>query len=171
MISWIAKSSGTEAVAGLKEALNGCTNAEVILADLSKPGVSSQVGRDNDLAYALDVLEYVPTPEAFLRNVSESLSDEGEAFITFPNVPPPVPESRPVWTGLGGGEGSLIQAFGLGGSGISTGPPAVFQAPKPPRIWATGFNPMRCAAWAASAERRPPAQKNTKRLSCANCGL
>jgi SAM-dependent methyltransferase len=79
-----------EAVAGLKEALSGCTNVEVILADLSKPGVSSQVGRDNDLAYALDVLEYVPTPEAFLRNVSESLSDEGEAFITFPNVPPPV---------------------------------------------------------------------------------
>ena len=63
-----------------------------------------------------------------------------------------------------------LTALGFGG-GASTGPPAFFQAPKPPRIWATGFSPMRCAVCAASAERRPPAQKNTKRLSCANCGL
>src|SRR3974390_1160000 len=50
-------------------------------------------------------------------------------------------------------------------SGPSTGPPAFFQAPKPPSIWATGMRPMRCAVCAARAERNPPAQKNTKRLS------
>src|SRR5665811_369914 len=48
-------------------------------------------------------------------------------------------------------------------SGASTGPPSFFQAPKPPLIWATGLRPMRWAVCAASAERKPPAQKNTKR--------
>jgi hypothetical protein len=38
-------------------------------------------------------------------------------------------------------------------------------------MWTTGFNPMRCAVWAASAERAPPAQKNTNFLSAANTGL
>src|SRR5262249_13060062 len=55
--------------------------------------------------------------------------------------------------------------------GASTGPPVAFQAPKPPATWATGFRPMRCTVWAASAERRPPAQKKTKRLSSAKTGL
>jgi len=62
-------------------------------------------------------------------------------------------------------------AFGFGGSGASTGPPAFFQAPKPPRMCATGFSPICWAACAASAERKPPAQKKTKRLSSANFGL
>ena len=56
-------------------------------------------------------------------------------------------------------------------AGSSTGPPAFFQAPKPPRICATGFSPMRCAVCAASAERNPPAQKNTYFLSCAKTSL
>ena len=53
----------------------------------------------------------------------------------------------------------------------STGPPASFQALKPPRMWATGLSPMSCAVLAASAERRPPAQKNTNFLSSPKIGL
>ena len=53
----------------------------------------------------------------------------------------------------------------------SVGPPASFQALKPPRMWATGFSPMSCAVLAASAERRPPAQKNTNFLSSPNRSL
>ena len=51
----------------------------------------------------------------------------------------------------------------LGATG-STGAPAFFQAPKPPSIWHTGVKPMSCAVLVASAERRPPAQKNTNLL-------
>ena len=65
--------------------------------------------------------------------------------------------------------------FGRGrhpfGATFSTGPPASCQAPKPPSIWATGFRPISFAVAAASAERMPPAQKKTKRLSSANTGL
>ena len=53
----------------------------------------------------------------------------------------------------------------------SVGPPASFQALKPPSTWATGLSPMSCAVLAASAERRPPAQKNTNLLSSAKIGL
>ena len=51
---------------------------------------------------------------------------------------------------------SLTLAFF--GSNFSTGPPASRQAAKPPPICATGFSPMSCAVFAASAERMPPAQ-------------
>ena len=37
--------------------------------------------------------------------------------------------------------------------------------------WATGFSPMSIAVFAESTERKPPAQKKTKRLSCAKTGL
>ena len=57
------------------------------------------------------------------------------------------------------------------GSGCSMAPPASRQAPKPPAICATGFSPMRLAVAAASAERQPPAQKNTNFLSSAKTGL
>lgn len=57
------------------------------------------------------------------------------------------------------------------GSGASTGAPAFFQAPKPPATCATGFSPISCAVLAASAERQPPAQKKTKRLSSWKTGL
>lgn len=56
-------------------------------------------------------------------------------------------------------------------AGASTGAPAFFQAPKPPATWATGFSPISCATLAASAERQPPPQKKTKRLSCWKTGL
>src|SRR4029453_8759323 len=54
---------------------------------------------------------------------------------------------------------------------LSTGPPDFFQALNPPWICATGLRPMCCAVCAASAERKPPAQKNTNFLSWANMGL
>src|SRR6185312_7158185 len=57
------------------------------------------------------------------------------------------------------------------GLGASTGPPALRQAPKPPSMCATFSSPISCAVFAASADRQPPAQKNTNRLSSANTGL
>ena len=50
------------------------------------------------------------------------------------------------------------------GSTFSTGPPAFFQAPKPPSRCATGVSPMSCAVLVASADRQAPAQKNTNLL-------
>jgi acylphosphatase len=58
----------------------------------------------------------------------------------------------------------LGQPLGFGWK-ASTGPPTSFHLPKPPSMWATGFKPMSLAVAAASAERMPPAQKKTKRLS------
>src|SRR6516165_4198130 len=57
------------------------------------------------------------------------------------------------------------------GAAASVGAPAFFQALKPPFIWATGSSPISIAVFAASAERQPPAQKKTKRLSSAKTGL
>ena len=53
----------------------------------------------------------------------------------------------------------------------SVGPPASFQALKPPSMCATGFSPMSWAVLAAKAERKPPAQKNTNFLSSPNLAL
>ena len=60
---------------------------------------------------------------------------------------------------------------GQGRGFSSVGPPASFQAPKPPAMWATGASPMFCAACVASAERMPPAQKKTNFLPLAKKGL
>src|SRR6202049_1942768 len=67
--------------------------------------------------------------------------------------------------------GMFAADHAFGASGASTGPPAFFQAPKPPAMCATGLSPMCCAVCVASAERQPPLQKKTKRLSAANTGL
>ena len=53
----------------------------------------------------------------------------------------------------------------------STGRPAAFHAVKPPSMCLTGSSPMSCAVLVASAERQPPAQKNTKLLPEAKNGL
>jgi 2-polyprenyl-3-methyl-5-hydroxy-6-metoxy-1,4-benzoquinol methylase len=39
-----------------------------------------------DRVYAADVLEHVPSPEAFFRTVASLLKDNGLALITFPNT-------------------------------------------------------------------------------------
>ena len=59
------------------------------------------------------------------------------------------------------------QPAGFGTIG-ATGPPAAFQAPKPPARWLTFSSPMSCTVFVASAERQPLAQKKTKRLFSAN---
>ena len=66
---------------------------------------------------------------------------------------------------------TLPRVSGQGRGFSSVGPPASFQAPKPPAMWATGLSPMFCAACVASAERIPPAQKKTNFLPLAKKGL
>src|SRR3954464_14029371 len=97
------------------------------------------------------------TPQSPVGTPAFSRADR--AASQFSSSPQSISEMSYVFLGAGGAVGG------------STVPPAFFQAPKPPWIWATGFSPLRAAICAASAERKPPAQKNTNFLSCPNTGL
>src|ERR1043166_899604 len=114
-----------------------------------------------------------------IANAFERRGDAGDLFIDHgeANSEFLIPDRwfASKWRAERKGQTCKIELYPLAAafasSGRSTGPPAFFQPPKPPRMWATGLSPMRWAACAASAERQPPAQKNTNRLSCANTGL
>jgi 2-polyprenyl-3-methyl-5-hydroxy-6-metoxy-1,4-benzoquinol methylase len=77
------------AVEELRRKLRAIENVHVCQFDLSVAGLASKVDGGYEVAYALDVLEYVPRPDIFLANVAQVLAPGGELFLTFPNVPPP----------------------------------------------------------------------------------
>ena len=56
-------------------------------ADLNDPGFPSILGPETfDLVVALEVIEHLENPTAFLRSVSSCLRSDGVAIITTPNV-------------------------------------------------------------------------------------
>jgi SAM-dependent methyltransferase len=79
-----------EAVSELRRKLSSISNIRFVCADLGKPGLPGTLRERYDIAFAMDVLEYVSDPPTGLRNLAEVLRPGGELFLTFPNVPPPV---------------------------------------------------------------------------------
>lgn len=72
----------------LHDKLGGRGNVSFVTADACRTGLSTKVGEQYGLIYALDVFEYMRDPECCLRNFSEVLTEDGVLFLTFPNHGP-----------------------------------------------------------------------------------
>jgi SAM-dependent methyltransferase len=73
----------------LERNMYGFRNVDYVCANLSEPGLREKIPAGVTVAFALDVLEYVPNPGCCLRNLAEVLRPGGEVLISFPNTPPP----------------------------------------------------------------------------------
>lgn len=60
-----------------------------VCADFSQDCSGLNLNGQFDRVFALDVLEYVPNPAEFLRNVARLLRPAGRMLVTFPNFLPP----------------------------------------------------------------------------------
>jgi SAM-dependent methyltransferase len=78
------------AVGELRQSFRRVPNIEVVCADVSRPGLARRLARDFDVAFGLDMIEYVSNPRICLKNVAEVLRPNGELLLTLPNVPPPI---------------------------------------------------------------------------------
>lgn len=78
------------ALMDLRAHLGHIPNLEFVCADLSQPGLAAQVKQDFDVAFGLDVFEYVTNPAACLQNLASVLRPGGQLFLSYPNVPPSV---------------------------------------------------------------------------------
>lgn len=76
----------------LRDVLGRVRNIQFLHADATAPGLSRKLDSQFDLAFALDVLEHLPNPSGFFRNMAEALSSNGSLFVTFPNPNPPTPD-------------------------------------------------------------------------------
>jgi SAM-dependent methyltransferase len=78
-----------ELVRELRIDLVARSNIRFVVADLSRPGLTKTLPRVYDVAFGLDVFEYLANPATALLNLGGVLRPGGELFLTFPNVPPP----------------------------------------------------------------------------------
>ena len=78
------------AIADLTEKLAELPNVSCLCADPARSREVDALEESFDLAFALDVFEYVPEPAACLQAIGRMLRPGGELFLTYPNVPPPV---------------------------------------------------------------------------------
>jgi SAM-dependent methyltransferase len=78
-----------EVVADLRDQLGAISNLNCVCADVTRPELARRLKQRFDVAFGLDVFEYLVDPAASLRNLAELLRPGGELFLTFPNVPPP----------------------------------------------------------------------------------
>ena len=72
----------------LKKALSGAPNIGFVCADICKPDVQAELGRQFDAIYAIEVFELLPDAEAALKNMSGLLRPGGRLLLQFPNYPP-----------------------------------------------------------------------------------
>ncbi len=79
-----------ESVEALRQQFAWLPNIQVTAANLADSSWPTALRGCCDVAFALDVFEYVFAPAAGLRNLAGSLERQGMLFLTFPNVPPPV---------------------------------------------------------------------------------
>ncbi len=78
-----------EAIEQVRRVLADLKNMRCVCADVTKPALADTVEEQFDLAFGLDVFEYLSDPATFLRNMVEVLRPGGQLFLTYPNVPPP----------------------------------------------------------------------------------
>ena len=86
-------------------------NVEFLEKDLTRDGF----GAGYDLVVSIDVLEHIDPQDAAIRNIAESMSPGGEAFLHIPTVRPrPVPFSRRLEAFHEWAEEEHIAGFDLG---------------------------------------------------------
>jgi 2-polyprenyl-3-methyl-5-hydroxy-6-metoxy-1,4-benzoquinol methylase len=78
-----------EVVADLRQQLQSSSNLHYGSVNLAHNELVLRIGRRFDVAFALDVFEYVEDPEFGLRNLADVLLPNGQLFLSFPNVMPP----------------------------------------------------------------------------------
>src|SRR5262249_54134823 len=72
----------------LQKALGHTSNIDFVCADICKPDVQGELGRQFDAIYAIEVFELLPDAEAALKNMSALLRPGGRLLLQFPNYPP-----------------------------------------------------------------------------------
>ena len=78
-----------EPIAELRREFEKKPNVRCVCADIGGPNLRALLGERYDVAFGLDVFEYVTDPQTALANLASILRPAGELFLTFPNVPPP----------------------------------------------------------------------------------
>lgn len=76
-------------IAHLRRALGAQTNLDFVCADVCEPGLAQRLGRQFDVIYAIEVLEFLPNPARALQNMAALLRRGGHLVLQFPNYPPP----------------------------------------------------------------------------------
>jgi len=76
-------------IAQLQLALSHIPNVRFICADIGKPELPQILSQRFDAAYAIEVFELVPDPEACLKNLGALLRPGAHLLLQFPNYPPP----------------------------------------------------------------------------------
>ncbi len=79
-----------EAIEQVRRQIADLKNVRCVCADVTEPRLADALKAHFDLAFALDVFEYLSDPITFFRNMAEVLRPSGQLFVTYPNVPPPV---------------------------------------------------------------------------------
>lgn len=72
----------------LQGALRDASNIAFVCADICKPDVQAELGRQFDAIYAIEVFELLPDADAALKNMSGLLRPGGRLLLQFPNYPP-----------------------------------------------------------------------------------
>jgi len=78
-----------ESLERVRNNMESLANVRCVCADPTKPGLATELKQEFDVAYALDVFEYLVDPATCLRNLVQALRPTGELFLTYPNVLPP----------------------------------------------------------------------------------
>ena len=81
---------GAAQVEHLKQTFAGVGNVSLVCADVCAPDLARQVDPPYDAAFAIEVFELLPDPDAALRNFAEVLRPDGVLMLQFPNYPPPL---------------------------------------------------------------------------------
>jgi len=82
--------ASAESLADLGRQFRHSPNVRCLCTDPTRPGLASDLKQRFDVAFGLDVFEYLVDPGTCLRNFAEVLRDQGELFLTYPNVAPPL---------------------------------------------------------------------------------
>lgn len=79
-----------EPIADLRTKFRNRPNVRCICADIGAPGLPAVLRQQYDVAFGLDVFEYVTDPRRAFANLAEVLRPGGELFLSYPNMPPAV---------------------------------------------------------------------------------
>jgi SAM-dependent methyltransferase len=73
----------------LREQLGSLGNVYCIHGDTTQPGFGDDLAGRFDVAYGMDVFEFIPKPAECVKNLVKTLRPGGQLFLTFPNFGPP----------------------------------------------------------------------------------
>jgi SAM-dependent methyltransferase len=79
-----------ESLSVVRKNLQSLRNVRCVCTNPAQPGFADDMKQHFDVAFALDVFQYIAQPAAFLLNLHKALRPHGELFLTYPNVLPPV---------------------------------------------------------------------------------